>query len=64
MPDGSLRRVVNLSSWYIETAYRRRAVTMLRELAKDEEAILTGLTPASQIQRLSEASASRSGTRA
>jgi hypothetical protein len=49
---GRLRRVVNLSSWYIRPAYRKFAVRMLREASADPETIYTNGSPIRSVQKI------------
>lgn len=50
--NGRLRRIVNLSSWYIRPDHRWRAVAMLRQVLSTSDAIYTDLTPSSDVVRL------------
>jgi uncharacterized protein CbrC (UPF0167 family) len=51
-PDGRPRDVVNLSSWFIEPAYRWSAIAMLRAAMADKAALYTDLTAAPQVAEL------------
>ncbi len=48
-PGGDPLEVVNLSSWYIEPAYRWNAFSMLRAATADRTAVYTDLTAAEHI---------------
>lgn len=50
--DGSLGRVVNLSSWFIRPEHRYRAVFMLRRMLADPQASYIDLTPSPAVQRM------------
>lgn len=50
--DGLVRRIVNMSSWYIRPEQRWRAALMLRQIIRDETAIYTDLTPTADVQRM------------
>lgn len=52
MPDGTEKRVVNLSSWYIDPAHRWRAPVMLRAVTRDRDALYTDLTPSLEVQKM------------
>ncbi len=52
MPDGSELQILNLSSWYVEKAHRRRAVLMLRPQPENKFAVMTALTAATQIHSM------------
>ncbi len=51
-PDGEPLNVVNLSSWYMEPAYRWSAIGMLRAAMSDKAAVYTDLTAAPQVAEL------------
>jgi hypothetical protein len=50
--DGTLQRIVNVSSWYMRPAYRWRAGTMLRGILADESVIYTDFTPTEDVQKM------------
>lgn len=51
-PDGGVRRVVNLSSWYLEPDHRWRAPIMLKGAMADPTATYTDLTPTKPVQAI------------
>lgn len=51
-PNGDMRRVVNLSSWYVRPGQRWRAAAMLRQVLNAADAIYTDLTPTAEVIRL------------
>lgn len=51
-PSGNLRRVINLSSWYVRPDQRWRALAMLRQVMRAHDAIYTDLTPTPDVARL------------
>ena len=51
-PDGQRRRVVNLSSWYVEEQARWLAPMMLKHLTAEAGATFTDLTPSPSVRRL------------
>jgi hypothetical protein len=53
--DGAVQTVVNLSSWYVEPAYRCLAPLMLHRILKNGDAIFTDLTPSPAVIRINEA---------
>ncbi len=53
--DGCQRRVVNLSSWYVEDSERWRAPMMMRQLLRLENASFTDLTPTYSVQEMLKA---------
>ncbi|MBV1694765.1 MAG: hypothetical protein KGP27_09935 [Hyphomicrobiales bacterium] len=53
--DGSMRRIINLSSWYVVPPHRWRALAMLRSVLKLQDAIYTDLTPTPEVRQLLEA---------
>lgn len=55
LADGTTRRIVNLSSWYVTPDHRWRALAMLRSVLKLQDAIYTDLTPTPEVSRLLEA---------
>jgi hypothetical protein len=57
LPEGGLQTVVNLSSWYVEPAYRGLAPFMLRRVLKNSDpvTIFTDLTPTPAVIRINEA---------
>lgn len=50
--DGTLLRIVNVSSWYMRPAHRWRAATMLRGILADESVIYTDFTPTEDVQKM------------
>lgn len=52
LPDGTRRKIVNLSSWYIDPAHRWRAPVMLRAVTRDADALYTDLTPTLEVQKM------------
>lgn len=50
--DGSVRRVVNLSSWYVDEEHRWRAPRMLQQIVGDAGALYTDLTPTAPVQAM------------
>lgn len=55
LPDGSTRRIINLSSWYVMPSHRWRALAMLRSVMRKHDAIYTDLTPTPEVRQLLEA---------
>lgn len=51
-PDGRRRRVVNLSSWYVEETARWLAPLMLQRLTAEPDTIFTDLTPSPSVRKL------------
>jgi hypothetical protein len=51
-PDGERRRVVNLSSWYIEEQARWLAPMMLKQLTSELGTTFTDLTPSPPVRKL------------
>jgi hypothetical protein len=51
-PDGAVRRMINLSSWYIRPEHRWRAPMMLRGLIADPDATYTDFTPTEPVRKL------------
>ncbi len=49
--DGSIGRVVNISSWYVRQPYRWRAGFMLRGILADRSATYTDLTATPELQK-------------
>ena len=49
---GRMRRIVNLSSWYIRPRYRRFAVRMMRAVTADPDTIYTGSSPILSVQTI------------
>lgn len=52
MPDGSGRRVINMSSWFVRREHRWRAPMMLRGMVSDPTAIYTDFTPTDDVQKM------------
>jgi hypothetical protein len=52
MIRGRLRRVINLSSWYIRQRYRAFAVRMMRVVSGDPDAIYTSSSPILSVQKI------------
>lgn len=50
--DGSMLRVVSISSWYVRADFRWRAALMLRSILSDPHSVYTDLTPTPEVQRL------------
>ncbi len=50
--DGRLRKIVNLSSWYIDEAARWLAPRMLQQVVADDSVLYTDLTPTPSVSRL------------
>jgi hypothetical protein len=50
--SGHLRRIVNLSSWYIRPRYRKFAVRMMRAVTADPDTIYTGSSPILSVQTI------------
>src|SRR5262249_42193552 len=50
--DGPARRMINLSSWYIDPAHRWRGPMMLRAILRDHDATFTDLTPTPAVQKI------------
>jgi len=48
--DGSVEKLVNLSSWYVRPPHRWRAGFMLRGVMADKTCIYTDLTPTAEVQ--------------
>ncbi|GJD93961.1 hypothetical protein OCOJLMKI_1159 [Methylobacterium iners] len=53
--DGTRYQMINLSSWYIDVAYRWRAPMMLRSVVRDERSVFTDLTPSPEVDRINVA---------
>lgn len=53
--DGGLKRIVNLSSWYIEDDDRWRAPMMMRQVLGLENTSFTDLTPTPSVQEMLKA---------
>jgi hypothetical protein len=51
-PDGTRRRIVNLSSWYIRTEHRWRGLAMMRRLTAEPDVIYTDVTPTPEMHKL------------
>jgi hypothetical protein len=51
-PDGSARRVINMSSWFVRHEHRWRAPMMLRGMVADPAAIYTDFTPTDDVQKM------------
>jgi hypothetical protein len=49
---GRLRRVINLSSWYIRPRYRAFAVRMMRAVSGDPDTIYTSSSPILPVQKI------------
>src|SRR5574341_28967 len=49
---GVMRRVVNLSSWYIRPPYRTLGLRMMGEITDDGSAIYTVATPIASVQKI------------
>lgn len=49
---GRVRRIVNLSSWYIRPRYRKFAVRMMRAVTADPDTIYTGSSPILSVQTI------------
>jgi hypothetical protein len=49
---GRVRRIVNLSSWYIRPRYRKFAVRMMRAVTADPDTIYTGTSPILSVQTI------------
>lgn len=49
---GVRRRVINFSSWYLQHAYRRHVIAMVRRLAEDAETIYTVCTAISSVRSI------------
>jgi hypothetical protein len=49
---GQPRRVVNLSSWYIRSSYRRFAVRMARAVTDDPDTVYVTCTPTRPVQKI------------
>ncbi len=50
--DGTMRRVVNLSSWFVDEAHRWRAPRMLQQLTASDDTLYTDLTPTAPVQSM------------
>jgi hypothetical protein len=50
--DGAVRRVINMSSWYVRPEHRWRAPMMLRGMVADPDSIYTDLTPTAEVQKM------------
>ncbi|QCI64377.1 hypothetical protein [Phreatobacter stygius] len=51
-PDGRQRKIVNLSSWYVDEVHRWLAPSMLKAVLSEPETIYTDLTPSDSVERL------------
>lgn len=51
-PAGGRRKIVNLSSWYVDEAHRWLAPRMLKTVLSEPDAIHTDLTPSESVERL------------
>lgn len=51
-PEGALRRIVNISSWYVHPDHRWRAPLMLKKLTDAPDTVLTDLTPSPSVRRM------------
>jgi len=52
MPDGTTRRVINWSSWYIDPEFRWQSMPMLRAALGDKTAIYTDMTATHEVQKM------------
>lgn len=52
MPDGTTRRIVNISSWYVRPEQRWRAPLMLKSLLKPADTLFLDLTPSPAVRRM------------
>jgi hypothetical protein len=50
--DGTQRRLINLSSWYVDAAHRWRAANMLRSVLNAQEAVYIDLTPTEEVAKM------------
>lgn len=50
--DGSLQRIVNLSSWYVRPTHRWRSGVMLKSIIADAGAVYTDLTPTENVRQM------------
>lgn len=53
--DGSQRRMINISSWYVEAQHRWRAPLMMRAVLRESNATFTDLTPTERVQQTLQA---------
>lgn len=54
-PEGTTRTMVNLSSWYVDEAYRWKAPMMLRSFVRDGGSVFTDLTASPEVDRINGA---------
>lgn len=50
--DGTVQKVINFSSWYVQPAHRWRAFLMLRALTADKSAVYTDLTATAEVRQM------------
>jgi len=52
---GGVQTITNVSSWYVDAAYRWKAPMMLRSALSDESHVYTDLTPSPEVDRINMA---------